>query len=314
MTKHPSQTFKFFPWCVAALSLAAIPAQADSTVTYAGSENFVSTPFEWEVIVSVDEVSGAVSSIAEIFNDTPSGGEINESLLLGPSTSPARDAERSPVDSNPALGGSFVNDNLENRSVSSGLFYGDLDERLRITSSSSVSFELEYVGDQGSTEAEGVICLMPLQLSIFEGGSGVEAASVQYSYVVEVDGNEIYSNAVRLSGTSASSQLTSLAGPLRTDGVFFSNPVDNAFGYDFPGITLNVPLGVTFDESSPLEANIRFTTTIEANDNNWGGYAGQQSSSDPSNIFIPISIGSIPEPQSAVYLALGAAMMLRRKR
>lgn len=315
MTRPSLRIFKSLSLCGAIL-LPASFAGAASTATYPGSENFVTNPFEWELNITVDELSGSVNNLVELFDDN---GDDSSSLVgsveVGPSTAPSLDAQRSPVDANPAIGAALINDALENRGFSSGLFSGDVGNRLRITSSTSLFFTLEYVGPSSSSDGNAVICLMPLQLAIFQGGSGVDPATASFAYSLEVDGDEIYGSSMRLTGVdSNSAQLTSLNGQIRTDGVFFDDPTNSAFGYNFPAITLELPMGISFDQfDGSIEANLLFSTTIEGSDNGWGGYAGQQSSLDPANIFIPIS-ATVPEPQSILLLAGGFVLALRRRR
>ena len=318
MIRTPLRILPFLSFLLAVILWSPDRVEAAAAATHPGSEDFIATPFEWELNITMDEVSGSVTSLIEVFDDN---GDDSASLVgsaeLGPATSPARSAQRSPIDSNPALGATLVNDDLENRGFSSGLFTGGLGERIRITSSTSLSFNLEYVGPNARSGGDAVICLMPLQLAIFEGAGGVDPASAIFSFVLEVDDNEVYASTMRLSGAdSDSAELTSLDGQIRTDGVFFEDDANNAFGFNFPALDLRIPMGVDFfpgDDS--IEANLRFSTTIEGADSGWGGYAGQQSSFDPANIFIPVSTDPIPEPGGVTLLAVGlGGLILRRKR
>ena len=170
--------------------------------------------------------------------------------------------------------------------------------------------DLEYIGTSDGQATGAVICLMPIQLAIVEGGSGTDPASATYFYSIEVDGDEVYSSSMRLSGTSTSAELTSEAGALRSDGVFFEDLTYNTFGYNFPALTVEVPMG-TFDAGEAKEAQIRFTATLEASDNNWGGYVGPTGGAVDPITFIPITT-TVPEPQVAGFLLAGLLMALRR--
>ena len=284
---------------------------AASTASYPSAALFDSTPVEWEIGVTIDEVSGLVNPLVDVFDYSDDDTEtlIEGIAEVGPMTAPSLDAQRNPIESmSPASGRARVTSDLENIGDVSGVFYGDIGERIRIRSSSSLSMDLEYIGMSDGQAATAIICLMPMQLAVVEGGTGTDPASAMYFYSVEVDGDEIFTSSMSLSGTSTSAVLSSEAGALRTDGVFFEDLAYNTFGYNFPALTVSVPMGM-FDAGEIKEAEIRFTTTLEAPDNDWGGYAGPNGGAVDPITFIPTIV---PEPQAAGFLLAGLLLALRR--
>ena len=268
------------------LLAGANQARADTTMIYEGSEFFTVTPFDWVVNVKIDEVSGLVNNLVEVFKDGSdvSGGLLQGEAEIGVGTIPSLDAVRSPVDSSNAGGRTRVIDTLENIGDASGVFSGGVGDRVRITSASDLQFELEYDGPESSVEAEAVICLMPIQLAVIRGdsvASGQEARAT-YRYYFEVDGDEVFSGAMSLTESGGGVDLTAPDGDLRLDGVYFSDDTYDTFGFNFPAITYQVPMGI-FAPGDPLEARLRFETTIEAPDSNWGAYAGPSSSTGSPN-------------------------------
>ncbi len=299
--------------CVAMLQLGSISAKAASSITSGGSEFFTVTPFDWVVNVKVDEVSGVVNNLVEVFKDVSdvSGGLLEGEGQIEPGTTPALDAMRSPVDNSNAGGRARVIDTLENISDASGMFTGGNGDRVRITSTSNLQFELSYDGSESSVEAEAVICLMPIQLSIIRGGAvpAGQEAKATYRYYFEIDGNEIFSGSMSLTQSGSGVDLSSPDGAVRTDGVYFQDDTYNTIGFNFPAATYQVPMGI-FDNGDPLEALLRFETSIEAPDNNWGAYAEPSSSTADPNMLIPIAV---PEPGVAGLLAAGVLLSLFRR-
>ncbi|MGI9243224.1 MAG: hypothetical protein ACR2RV_20670 [Verrucomicrobiales bacterium] len=280
---------------------------------YEGSEFFTVTPFDWVVNVKIDEVSGLVDNLVEVFKDGSdvSGGLLQGEAEIGVGTVPSLDAVRSPVDGSNAGGRTRVIDTLESIGDASGVFSGGIGDRVRITSTSDLQFELEYNGPESSVETEAVICLMPIQLSVIRGDAVVagQEARATYRYYFEVDGDEVFSGAMSLTESGGGVDLSAPDGDLRLDGVYFSDDTYDTFGFNFPAITYQVPMGI-FEPGDPLEARLRFETTIEAPDSNWGAYAGPSSSTGSPNMLIPIAV---PEPQVAGFLLAGLMVTLLRR-
>lgn len=292
--------------------LGAVSARAAASLTYGGSEFFTVTPIDWVVNVKIDEISPILTSLVEVYKNGSdvSGGLLDGYAEIGAGTTPALDAQRSPVNLETAIGRARVFETLENIGDASGLFTGDAGERIRISSTSRLEFDFSYDGPKSSVEAEAVICLMPIQLAVIRGDAvpGGQEASATYRYYFELDGYEIFSSSMRLSETGGSADLSAPDGNLRTDGVYFSDPTYDTFGYNFPAATYQVPMGI-FDSGDALEAVLRFETIIEAPDNNWGGYAPINSSGE-TNMLIPVAV---PEPQVAGFLVAGLLLSMRRR-
>lgn len=308
-TDHRLRNFKFLNLLGAMLFLLVPLAAQGAAGVYPGSGFFNTTPSEWEVSITIDEVSGLVVPLVDVF---VSSSDETETLIqgqaeLGPGTTPARDAQLNPIDTAPSLGRARVTSDLETIGDASGMFTANDGERIRIRSSSSLLFNLEFTGASDTPESTAIVCLMPIQLAVVEGGTGTPFGSAEYAFALEVDGVEIFTSSMRLSGTAASVQLTSLSGEVRTDGVFFEDATYNTFGINFPARTWAMPMGA-FNAGEILEAQISFATTIEAPDNNWGGYAGPTNATVDPNIFIPV-----PEPQVAGFLLAGLLVLLRRR-
>lgn len=310
MNGSRQQSLKTLLSLCALVPLAASSARAATSITYEGSEFFTVTPIDWVVNVKIDEVSGLVNNLVEVFHD---GADVTGGILQGSAEIglPDLDAVKSPVDSSPAIGRSRVIDTLENIGDASGVFSGGVGDRLRISSTSSFQFELAYDGPKSAVETEAVVCLMPMQLAIIKGDSVLpgQEATATYRYYFEVDGDEVFSGSMRLTESAGSVDLSAPDGDLRTDGVYFSDDTYNTFGFNFPAATYRVPMGI-FSQGNPLEAVLRFETTIEAPDSNWGGYSGPSSSSASPNMLIPVAV---PEPKVAGFLAAGLLLVILRR-
>jgi hypothetical protein len=302
--------------------LAATPLWAASTATYPGSEYYSFAPNDWSARVTVDEVSGSVPvNLVQDIDTDGSSGLLEAIAEVGPSTTPARVAQRSPVDNSTAIGRGRVADvstasvpMLQNIGDSSGVFSGNLGERIRIQQRTALGFDIEY-NNAANPNVNGVavICLMPIQLAIIEGGVSTNPSEAIFSYYLEIDGEEIYTNSMKLTkSVGGAVQLTAPEGTLRTDGVFFEDTTYNTIGFNFPAITLELPMGV-FSDGDSFEGLMEFSTTIEADDNGWGAYAGPSSTPVDPNTFIP-SFDLIPEPQSAALLGAGLLILTLRRR
>jgi len=317
----PPRFFKILsPAVISTIGLAPFAMGAGSATDYPGSSFIDVTPDSLTSFVDVSEVSGVVVTIANDFDDdsfslipydpTVGDGLAEARVEIDEGTNPSLAAGRNPTSAGmdeTALGLARTFDTLENMAVVSGVFDGNEGNRYEISAVSTQEFTLEYNvgGDLGSSTA--VIELMPMQLVVFQGTEGATPAEVSYSISLSIDGDTIFEQGMRLSGTSNVVELTALTGVARTDGTFFDDPANNAFGVDFPAVVIMTEMGEFFD-GEERSGELTFEMTVVADDSGWGGYAAPAAQGD-MNLFVPI-----PEPSHAMLLGLSLLLALRRRR